>query len=158
MAVGRRAKSLGGASALSYVDKTLSPGEQVLYRARFPWIYTLGSVLALLLLGWAVIGIFIFFDRQIRKWTTEIVVTNHRLVVKTGWIARKSQEVSLEKVEEIKLAQSFWGRVLGYGSLDIRGTGVGNIQLPNIDDPLALRIAINGARSTQLDENHNALR
>jgi hypothetical protein len=144
-----------GTIALSYVEKTLAPGEEIVFRAHFPWIYTLNSVLALVLLGPFVIGIFIFFERMFRKWTTEIVVTNHRLVVKTGWIARKSQEVSLEKVEEIKLDQSFWGRILDYGSLDIRGTGVGNIQLPNIDDPVGLRLAINSARSAQLGEDHN---
>ena len=143
-----------GGEAVTYVEKTLAPGEQVVYRARFHWLYTLGSVLILLALWWAVIGIYIFIERSIRKATTEIVVTNHRLVVKTGFISRRTQEVSLEKVEEVKLDQSFWGRVFGFGSLDIRGTGVGNIQIPNIDDPVELRKAINSARTAQLDENH----
>jgi uncharacterized membrane protein YdbT with pleckstrin-like domain len=139
---------------LSYVDKTLGPDEQVIYRAKFPWVYTLGSWIALLLLWWLLLlGLFIFIERTVRRATTEIVVTNRRFVVKTGFISRKTQEVSLEKIEEIKLTQSFWGRLFDYGSFDIRGTGVGNIQLPNIDEPLELRRAINTARGTHAPEN-----
>lgn len=145
-----------GVVALSYVDKTLAPGEEIIYRGRFPWVYSLGSWLALLLLGIFIVGIIIFIERTVKRATTEIVVTNRRFVVKTGFIARKTQEVALEKIEEIKLTQSFWGRLLGYGSMDIRGTGVGNIQLPSIDEPLELRKAINSARSAH-DENHPGL-
>jgi uncharacterized membrane protein YdbT with pleckstrin-like domain len=142
---------------LSYVDKTLAPGEEIIYRARFPWVYTLGSWLWLLLLFWCLIGIYVFIARTIKRATTEIAVTNRRFVVKTGLFSRSTQEVALEKIEEIKLRQSFWGRLLDYGSMDIRGTGVGNIQLPNIDEPLVLRKAINSARGTTQDENHTGL-
>ena len=140
----------GGGNALAYVDKILAPNETVLFRARFPWIYTLNSFLALILLGWFFLfGVLIFFDRMIRKWTTEIVVTNHRLIVKTGWISRDVRELNLNTIEEIKLNQSFWGGILDYGSLDIRGTGEGNIQLPNIDDPKGLNVAISSARTAE---------
>jgi uncharacterized membrane protein YdbT with pleckstrin-like domain len=151
--IDNRAVQQWGDVALSYVESTLGPGEEIIFRARFPWVYTLNSWLALLLLGVFVVGIVIFIERTIRQMTTEIVVTSRRFVVKTGFIARKTQEVSLEKIEQIKLNQSFWGRILDYGSLDIRGTGVGNIQLPNIDEPLALRRAINAARGTHEPED-----
>lgn len=128
----------------------------IVFRGRFPWLYTLGSILALVFLGWFLVGIFIFVERTIRAASTEIVVTNRRLVVKTGFISRKTQEVSLEKVEEIKLQQTFWGRLFNFGSLDIRGTGVGNIQLPNIDEPLALRKAINSARAHVAEDAHSS--
>lgn len=145
-----------GVVALSYVDKTLSGDEHIVYKARFPWVYAFGSWMALIFLGVFIVGIFIFIERTVRKMTTEIVVTNRRFVVKTGFIARKTQEVALEKIEEIKLTQTFWGRLFDYGSMDIRGTGVGNIQLPNIDEPLVLRTAINSARASH-DENHPGL-
>ena len=141
---------------MSYVEKTLGPDEEIIYRGRFPWVYTFGSWMALLLLGVFIIGIIIFIERTVRKATTEIAVTNRRFVVKTGFISRKTQEVALEKIEEIKLTQSFWGRILDYGTLDIRGTGVGNIQLPSIDEPLTLRKAINTARASH-DENQTGL-
>jgi uncharacterized membrane protein YdbT with pleckstrin-like domain len=139
---------------LAYVKKILAPGEQIIYQAKFPWIYTLNSILALLLLGWAIIGIYIFIERQVRKATTEIIVTNHRLIVKTGWISRNVRELSLSTIEEIKLNQTFWGGVLGYGSLDIRGTGEGNIQLPAVDNPKELNVAISSARQSVGDPSH----
>lgn len=141
---------------MGYVDRTLSSDERIIYRAHFHWTYVVGTWLALIFLGIFIIGLVIFIERTIRQLNTEIVVTNHRFVVKTGFIARKTQEVSLEKVEQIKLNQSFWGRVLGFGSLEIRGTGVGNIQLPEIDEPVELRRAINSARTSSEAENGHA--
>ena len=143
-------------SALAYVDKTLAPGEEVVYRARFPWIYSFWSWVWLILLFWCAIGFVIFIARTVNRKTTEIAVTNRRFVVKTGLFTRQTQEVALEKIEEIKLAQSFWGRLFDYGSISISGTGVSKIQLPNIDEPLMLRKAINSARSAH-DENHPGL-
>jgi hypothetical protein len=62
-------------------------------------------------------------------------------------IARNSQEVSLNKIEEILLKQSVWGRLFGYGALILRGTGVGVIQLPNIDEPIQVRRIIEQAKA-----------
>ena len=131
----------------SYVEKTLAPGEEILYRVHFHWLYKLWAVIALLLLGIFLVGIYIFLRIMIRIWTTEIVVTNDRLVMKTGFVARHTEEVSLDKIEEINVEQSFWGRIFDFGKVDVRGTGEGNIQIPVIDDPLGLRKAIQNART-----------
>jgi uncharacterized membrane protein YdbT with pleckstrin-like domain len=131
----------------SYVEKTLAPGEEILYRARFHWLYKLWAVTALVVLGVVLVGIYIFLRIVIRIWTTEIVITNDRLVMKTGFVARHTQEMSLDKIEEIHVVQTFWGRIFGFGSVDVRGTGEGNIQIPVIDDPLGLRKAIQDARA-----------
>ncbi len=144
--------SLGGSRPVSYVARTLSPNEEVLYRARFHWLYSLTAILW----GLTIVGIFVCFERLIKKWTTEIVVTSFRFIVKTGWIARKSQEVSLDKIEEINLDQTFWGRIWGYGTLNIRGTGIGDIQLPNIDDPVGLHKALQDARFAHESEQRGA--
>jgi uncharacterized membrane protein YdbT with pleckstrin-like domain len=132
---------------LSYVTKKiLAPNEHVVYRAKFPWIYTFNSILILILLGWILIGIYLFLARQIRRWTTEIVVTNHRMIVKTGWISKNVRELNLATIEEINVKQSFWGGLLNYGSVDVRGTGEGNLELPAVDNPKALNVAITSAR------------
>ena len=127
---------------MSYVASTLSPNEKIVFKARFHWLYTFTA----LLWGLTIVGIFVCIERLIKKASTEIVVTSFRFILKTGWIARKTQEVSLDKIEEINLDQSFWGRIWGYGTLNIRGTGVGDIQLPNIDDPVKLHKALQDAR------------
>ncbi len=159
-----------------YVDKTLAGGEEVLHRANFNWTYSFfpmmwfalgagslaffffiqfasGVPYELLKVGWWSAGIagacgsLILLNHLIILMTTEIVVTTYRFVFKTGLVSRSTQEVSLNKIEEITLEQSIWGRLLSYGKLVLRGTGVGVITLPNLDDPIKLRKIIENAKS-----------
>lgn len=94
-----------------------------------------------------IVGSIILINHLIVLWTTEIVITGYRFVFKKGLIARHTQEVSLNKIEEITLQQSVWGRLFGYGKLVLRGTGVGVIELPNVDDPINIRRIIEKARA-----------
>jgi len=159
-----------------YVEKSLAGDEHIVYRAHFNWTFSFFPVLwlavgsapvALYLMimargvtfeqlktGWYFVGFgfavgsVILLLHLIYLITTEIVITNYRLVYKTGWIARNTQEVSLANIEEMTLTQSFWGRILGYGKLVVRGTGVGVIELPNLDDPIVVRKKIESARAS----------
>jgi uncharacterized membrane protein YdbT with pleckstrin-like domain len=159
-----------------YVEKTLAPDERIVHRVNFNWTFSFFPVLwfafgsapivmyAMLQFGsgipyeelevgwWFVFAAFltgaiILINHLIILWTTEIVVTSYRFVLKEGLISRKTQEVSLNKIEEIVLQQSVWGRVFGYGRLVLRGTGVGVIELPNIDDPIEIRKIIEQAKA-----------
>ncbi len=159
-----------------YVEKTLASGEEVVHRANFNWTYSffpvfwfsLGAATLVfyffiqfaagvpyedLKVGWwsaivaAASGSIILINHLIILMTTEIVVTTYRFVYKTGLISRNTQEVSLNKIEEITLHQTVWGRLLGYGKLVLRGTGVGVITLPNLDNPIHLRRIIENAKS-----------
>jgi uncharacterized membrane protein YdbT with pleckstrin-like domain len=132
---------------MSYIEKSLGQGETIVARAHFHWWYSMKAWLALIFLGWLVIGIVIFVGMMVKKWTTEIGVTTHRFVEKTGLFTLKTNEVALSNIEGVTLTQSFWGRILGYGHLRIEGTGVDHIDLPSIGDPLAFRAAIETAKS-----------
>jgi uncharacterized membrane protein YdbT with pleckstrin-like domain len=55
--------------------------------------------------------------------TSEFGVTNKRVIIKTGFIRRKSLELLLSKIESIEIEQSIAGRILNFGSLIIIGTG-----------------------------------
>ena len=168
---------------MSYVAKTLAQGERIVHRARFNWIYSFGAyfwlalgiapLLVNALLGYLTqmrtleestpllalsglalpLGFGVWLKDMVYQWTTEIVVTSQRFVYKTGLIARQSKEVSLSKIEEINLSQSIWGRIFGYGRLIIRGTGVGVLELPPLDDPVAIRRCIQDARSAAATAN-----
>jgi uncharacterized membrane protein YdbT with pleckstrin-like domain len=131
---------------MSYIEQSLGAHERVIGRAHFHWWYTMKAVLALIFLGIFLVGIYIFFAMMIRKWTTEIAVTTHRFVMKTGWFSLSTQEMALHNIEGVKVMQSFWGRMLNYGTLRIEGTGVDAVQLPTIADPIALRRAIETAK------------
>src|SRR3979490_2865203 len=57
--------------------------------------------------------------------TTETDVTNLRVIHKTGFIKRRSFEMSLDKVESVDVNQSILGRILNYGDVTVRGVGEG---------------------------------
>ncbi len=77
--------------------------------------------------------------------TTEIGLTNRRLIVKRGFPSRHTQEMELRAIEEIELDQGVLGRLLGYGRIDVQGTGDDNVKVPAIADPLAFLRAVEGA-------------
>jgi hypothetical protein len=47
----------------------------------------------------------------------------------------------------VKVEQSFWGRIMGYGHIRIEGTGIDAVELPDIQNPVAFRAAIETAKS-----------
>jgi uncharacterized membrane protein YdbT with pleckstrin-like domain len=131
----------------TYIEQSLGQGETLVAKAHFHWSYALKAWLALIFLGWIVIGIVIFAQMMIRRATTEIGVTTHRFVEKTGWMTLHTNEVALPNIEGVKVEQGFWGRMLGYGHIRIEGTGVDAVDVPNIADPVAFRAAIETAKS-----------
>jgi uncharacterized membrane protein YdbT with pleckstrin-like domain len=72
-------------------------------------------------------------------WTTEIAVTNHRIIYKAGLIRRDTVEILMDKVESVDVDQSILGRLLGYGTVTVRGTGAGFEPLKRIAQPIELR-------------------
>lgn len=149
---------------MSYLDKIFQPDETILARGKKHWIiYAPGA--GVLLLGVlveafagaapgaqfplqivaiivAAIGIVLLFREWFDQWTTEIVVTNKRVVYKRGFISRFTREMNMEKIESVAVDQNLLGRLLGFGTIDIRGTGAGLEQLRGIGKPLELRNAI----------------
>ncbi len=81
------------------------------------------------------------------KATTEIAITNTRLVYKRGLVARHVGEMSIDRIEGVNVLQTILGRLLNYGRLAVRGMGIGEVILPPIEDPIAFRQAIEKART-----------
>jgi uncharacterized membrane protein YdbT with pleckstrin-like domain len=135
---------------MSYVEQNLAPGEAVVYRSRLTGWNWVGVILLVLLLGWLLgLGIVLALIVTVRQLSTEVAVTNRRFIYKTGWISRRVHDIHLAKIESSNLQQSLMGRLFGYGTLSVHGTGVGSIELPNVDDPNELKRAIEaGAQST----------
>lgn len=127
---------------MSYIEKSLGAHEKIVGRAHFHWWYTFQAILYAL----TIIGLVVAVPMMIRKWTTEIAVTTHRFVKKTGWFSLHTEEMALHNIEGVKVEQSVWGRLLNYGQVRIEGTGVDAVQLPPIADPIAFRRAIETAK------------
>ena len=131
-----------------YVERTLAKDEEVLAVGRLHWSYTMVSLMWLIFLGWLLIGIVIFFKRWVYEITTEVAVTNRRFVFKRGFISRQTDEFSTARIEGVNLTQTFLGRIFNYGQLHIRGSGIGEVDLPPIARPLEFRRAMVDANAT----------
>jgi uncharacterized membrane protein YdbT with pleckstrin-like domain len=80
-------------------------------------------------------------------WTTEISVTNQRLVVKRGFLTRRTEELALRAIEEVDFEQGVLGQLFGFGRIAVHGTGVDDMKIPANADPLAFRKAVQRAMS-----------
>ena len=149
-----------------YIDDILQPGEKVLYSTNAHWMFYLPAIAAwivaivffvlsrmvvadvpvLLCLSMAaisaVVALYKMLSAWFHRWTTETDVTNLRVVHKTGFIKRRTFEMSLDKVESVDVNQSILGRILNYGDVTILGVGEGKETISTIASPLAFRNSI----------------
>ncbi len=102
------------------------------------------KILAFLVL---VMGLLRYAQMMIVKATTEIAITNRRLVYKRGLIARYVGEMNIDRIEGVNVLQGVWGRIFNFGRIMVRGMGVGEVVLPPIEDPIKFRRAIEKAKS-----------
>lgn len=128
---------------MSYVEKNLISGEKLVYQTGLHWsvlfwpfsiavVIATGGVVCLLqkdtnflyagVFLLVVAGIIVAFA-AVKRNAVEMAVTNRRVIIKTGMVGRQSLEIMLPKVESIGIDESGWGRILGFGSVTIHGTG-----------------------------------
>lgn len=138
---------------MGYVDSNLLPNEHVTYRARLHRIVYLFPVCVLIIAllvalaggGWmaggvvGVIGLVLMIPPWIRSISSEFAVTNKRVLVKVGLMRRHSLELLLQKVEGIGVDQGILGRILGYGTITVSGTGGTREAFRMIAKPLEFR-------------------
>lgn len=97
--------------------------------------------------GYNVIGLFILvfqgalplLSGVINVTSSEFGVSTKRVLMKTGFISRHSLETLISKVESISVHQGLLGRLLGYGSIIISGTGGSKEFFFGIRDPMEFR-------------------
>ena len=113
----------------SYVHDNLITGEEVVYETRLHWITFISLK-----------GIFALFIAPLIDYlTSEFAVTNKRIIIKTGFISRNTFEMNHSKIESINVIQSIPGRILGYGTIIIMGTGSTKEPFADIRDPMTFR-------------------
>lgn len=149
-----------------FIQKTLLPDERCIKDARFSRIY---EIQALVLLGfcgalgyavhiglyryfgqyilWPVwagggVGLFLFLSMMMKKWTTEIILTNERLIYKRGFFMVDVVEVDIEQLASDIVEQSLLGRLFNYGEIHIRCIEATDIWLPPIRHPYEFRNAL----------------
>ncbi len=154
---------------MGYIEASLVPGETVVYQTRLHWIVMLRHlILGLVLIavsgvivvyllkqpgvgdngqrlaeGVAIVllifGIVTIVVGAVRRSATEMAVTSRRVVVKLGLVNRKTIEMLLNKIETIEVSEPMFGRMLGYGSITMIGTGGTSEPFHRIARPLQFR-------------------
>ncbi|MDE2120636.1 MAG: PH domain-containing protein [Betaproteobacteria bacterium] len=142
---------------MSYIDRHLLSQERVVHRARLSRTVFARPALLLLaaaglpLLGGAAIGLgallaLIALGYAVAAWAryagSEFAVTDKRVIMKIGLIRRNSLEILLNRVESLIVEQGVWGRLFGFGSVWIVGTGGTRDPFHRIADPLEFRRAV----------------
>lgn len=134
----------------SYVEDALIEGETILHQGRVSW-WSVWHLLAVgLVLLPVAVGIVFLVWAWIRVKSTELAITDKRVIAKFGFISRSTMEISIQKVESIQVQQSLIGRMLDFGTLIISGTGTSHAPIPSISDPMAFRRAFLEAQEKPL--------
>ena len=147
---------------MSYVSRVLESGESVLYATSLHWRAYLPAI-ALLAIGvgcvvtaleagqeyrnailiaaavFAMLAFASWLPAAIRRASTELVVTDRRVILKKGVFSRQTIEMNKAKVESVDVDQTIMGRIMGYGTVIVRGTGGGLEPIRNIAHPLTFR-------------------
>jgi uncharacterized membrane protein YdbT with pleckstrin-like domain len=152
---------------MSYVQRVLQPDETVIHQSKLhaliflPALFLLVIALALLVAsaqfagdislgfkaGAAMFGLLALASwarAAIRRATTELAVTDRRVIYKSGLLARHTLEMNRSKVESVDVDQSILGRIFDYGDVIVKGTGTGFEPLTTIAAPIDLRNHITG--------------
>lgn len=147
---------------MSYAGKHLIPGETLVYETRLHWVILVRhTVLALLLLLAPAVALLYYYGNRtdvrwiaaflilaaaavilfgmVRRNATEMAVTNKRVLIKQGLASRRTLEILLQKVESIAVEESMMGRMLGYGTVIVKGTGGTPESFDRMASPLQFR-------------------
>jgi uncharacterized membrane protein YdbT with pleckstrin-like domain len=124
----------------NYIEQILGRDEKIVATAKITgWIYfgpalltivTLGLLCPVLLIPW------------IQRATTDLGVTNKRVIAKTGLISRNTVEQRIQKIESIRVHQGLAGRVLDYGTIMVHGTGGATTPIRNVASPFVFKRAV----------------
>ncbi|HET7088236.1 MAG TPA: PH domain-containing protein [Anaerolineae bacterium] len=173
---------------MGYVEQLLAKGEEIVLRARQHWVTLIASALAnalfvivvlvlyfvvrsieflkpaeTVLLVAALIGVLFGLARYswdwLRWWSEEYIVTSRRVIQTEGIVNKRTADSSLEKVNDVLLTQSFFGRILGYGDLEIvTGSDVGVNRLTRLRDPINFKTAMLDAKARLGEEYGEQMR
>ena len=136
---------------MGYIDQNLIAGETIVYRTRLHWNVFVWPTIFLLIALFSLVGsrdagsFFLIvgalwaLSSYIQFTSSEFGLTNRRVLIKVGFIRRHSLELLLSKLEGIAVDQGILGRIFGYGTIIVTGTGGTKEIFRNIAAPLEFR-------------------
>jgi uncharacterized membrane protein YdbT with pleckstrin-like domain len=124
----------------SYVQSVMSSGEMIQYEAKVSiWSMMPLFIIGLILLPLYGLGLLFWIAAYLRYISTELAITNKKIIAKFGFIKRDTIELLLPKIESIQVNQSLFGRILNYGSIIVSGAGNPQAPVPGISNPIDFR-------------------
>jgi uncharacterized membrane protein YdbT with pleckstrin-like domain len=125
---------------VTYMEESLSTGEQIVALFRLHWFSKLPMVLWIVLaiptLG---LTLFLALYEYLRLRFIEQGVTNKRVILKTGIVSRRTEEMKLSSIETVEIDQGIVGRLFGFGTVKVTGRGISDVVFARIDDPMAVK-------------------
>ena len=141
---------------MGYVERSLLEGEVIIYRAKISWAAFFRLIFPIIIMIWlsstisdffvlltVVFVIFMIIRILLAIITTEFALTDRRIIAKRGIIQRHSMEILLSKVESIAISQPLDGRIFGFGTVTVIGSGGTKEFFKSISNPLELKKQIN---------------
>lgn len=131
--------------------------------ARAGFFFAVGAALCLLdkswFFGYASIGGYIALGAgalflagcTLRYRNSRLWITDHRLIVQTGWPGRDILDFPYNRFESAKVNQSLAGRLFDYGDIEIAGVGSTIAHLRCVGSPLAFKRSLEKAQSSKRD-------
>ena len=124
----------------SYIEQILGRDEKIVATAKITgWIYFGPALLTVFTLGLLCPVLLIPY---IQRATTDLGVTNKRVIAKAGLISRRTVEQRIQKIESIRVSQGILGRMLDYGTIMVHGTGGATTPIRNVAAPFAFKRAV----------------
>lgn len=141
-----------------YIETALTKDEEVIYEGKV----SLWSLLPLFLLGLVTlsflgIGFLFWIAAAIRYFSTELAITNKRIIAKFGFISRNTVEINISRIESIQVRQGILGRVFNFGSIVVSGAGNPQAPIPGISNPLQFRREFLNTQENMQQTNSNAV-
>jgi len=125
---------------MAYIEQSLSSGENVEGIFKFHWFAWVPMVIWIIL-GFVTLGLtwLLAIYEFLRLKFTEQGVTNKRVILKTGIISRKTQEMKLKAIETVEINQGILGRIFGFGTIKVTGRGISDFLFKGVDDPMSVK-------------------
>jgi len=138
----------------SYIEENLARDERIIIKAQVTWLsqfwYLFFGVLLILsgigqkgAFGPILIGLILIAIAAVHVLTTELALTNRRIIAKSGLIRRNTIELKVNRVESLGVNQGVLGRILNFGSIVVKGTGGSHAPIPYIARPMEFRQQVN---------------
>ena len=109
---------------MGYIEENLMKDEKIIATAKIHWMDLVMGIIAGIILSWFfLLGFFLVFSAISRKISTELAVTTHRAIGKQGILRRHATDLMLDKVQNVTIDQSIFGRIFNYGTVRVTTAG-----------------------------------